>query len=645
MMAPSPLTRSAIPPGPPFTTGGSGDNGSNHPLFSLDNLYRAYRQCRRRKRGTLNALAFEQDLEANLLALREELSRGAYRPRRFLAFLVTKPKRREIFAADFRDRVVHHVLVGHLEPAWERRFIHDSYACRRGKGTHQAVDRLRTFTRQVTANGTRRAWYLQLDVHGFFISLDRTVLYQRLAAHEDDPAVDWLLRRVLFHDPTAGCQLRNAQRADFDRLPPHKTLFKAAPGCGLPIGNLTSQFFANVYLDALDQFVKHRLKARYYLRYCDDLVLLSADREELVAWKQAIETFLAEPLHLRLNERRQLRPISDGIDWLGYIVRPDYLLVRRRVVVALYQRLAQTEQALLQAGLHLPETGRVVYPWSWSLLESLRQWLSAYLAHVNRAASHHLLERMQQRFPWLAEYVGWQGSQVSFRCPGTPPCPATGPAAGLVPGALAGSCIADPAGWFLGNGPATYTECGSGQCRGPSHGLAATFSATAIAHAPAPIVGQRSASGLDRGNRPLSGCHRRAGIDVPLGIRFPLFITGGDLRECELAMFTRKLSLTERRLSHETQVWFIRAGNQRGAPGGQPGHSRRGCRTHHLAESANPTQRPLHQVANRCHVLRAGQAQALLRQRRRHGDGYPHPSGVAEGCQLFCCAKLANGHG
>jgi len=417
MMAPSPLTRSAIPPSSPVTPGGTGESWSNHPLFSLDNLYRAYRQCRRRKRSTLNALAFEQDLEANLLALREELSRGTYRPGRFLAFLVTKPKRREIFAADFRDRVVHHVLVGHLEPAWERRFIHDSYACRRGKGTHQAVDRLRAFTRQVTANGARRAWYLQLDVHGFFISLDRTILYQQLAVHEPDPAVDWLLRQVLFHDPTAGCQLRNTQRADFDRLPPHKTLFKAAPGCGLPIGNLTSQFFANVYLDALDQFVKHRLKARYYLRYCDDLVLLSADREELVAWEQAIETFLAEQLHLRLNERRRLRPISDGIDWLGYIVRPDYLLVRRRVVVALYQRLAQTEQALVQAGLHLPATGRVVYPWPWSLLEALRQWLSAYLAHLNRAASRRLLASIQVRFAWLAEYVEWQGSRVSFRCP------------------------------------------------------------------------------------------------------------------------------------------------------------------------------------------------------------------------------------
>lgn len=141
----------------------------NHPLFSLENIYRAYRRCRRRKRGTVNAMKFEQNLEENIVALHEELTSGTYRPGRSVAFLLQKPKRREIFAADFKDRVVHHLLVGYLEPGWERRFIYDSYACRQGKGTHKGVERLQAFTRKVTANGTRRAWYLQLDIRGFFI--------------------------------------------------------------------------------------------------------------------------------------------------------------------------------------------------------------------------------------------------------------------------------------------------------------------------------------------------------------------------------------------------------------------------------------------------------------------------------------------
>ena len=162
----------------PTLTHDTTDSGvwHGHPLFSLENIYRAYRRCRRRKRATCNALLFEQDLEENLLALHEELNSGTYAPGRSIAFLVKKPKQREIFAADFRDRVVHYLLAGYLEPAWEARFIHDSYACRKGKGTHKGVERLKGFTRKVTANGSRPAWYLQLDVRGYFVTLDRNIL-------------------------------------------------------------------------------------------------------------------------------------------------------------------------------------------------------------------------------------------------------------------------------------------------------------------------------------------------------------------------------------------------------------------------------------------------------------------------------------
>ena len=357
---------------------------ADHPLFSLENLYRAYRQCRRRKRNTVNAMRFEQNLEENLVALHEELSAGTYRPGRSVAFLVEKPKRREIFAADFRDRVVHHVLVGYLEPKWERRFIHDSYACRTGKGTHKGVERLRSFTRKVTANNTRQAWYLQLDIAGFFIAIDRQLLYDRLMAVERDPAVRWLTCTLVFYEPTEGCILRRATPADFDALPDHKTLFKAAPGCGLPIGNLTSQFFANVYLDVLDQFVKHHLKVRYYLRYCDDFILLSTDRTELEAHEGTIGRFLMDELHLCLNERRRLRPVSDGIDFLGYIVRPDYLLVRRRVVGALRARPVGAEKELVEQGLTMDLADRTVYPWPWAVLERIHAWLNSYLGHIQR---------------------------------------------------------------------------------------------------------------------------------------------------------------------------------------------------------------------------------------------------------------------
>ena len=389
----------------------------DHPLFSMENLHAAYRQCRRRKRGTCNAMAFEINLEENLSLLHEELKSGRYRPESSLVFLVEKPKRREIFAASFRDRVVHHLLINHLEPHWERRFIHDSFACRVGKGTHAGVQRLRQFTRKITLNETRPAWYLQLDIRGFFMSIHRGILFDRLAGQERDSVILGLIHTLVFHDPVQGCHFRYTCQRDLLRLPDHKTLFKAALDCGLPIGNLTSQFFANVYLDALDQFIKHRLKARFYVRYCDDFVLLSEHRQQLLEWEQEIQTFLQEELYLQLNERRKCRPIADGIDFLGYIVRPDYLLVRRRVVGGLHQRLRKVEQAFYRQGMKPRDAERLVFPWDWSLIVQMRQWLVSYQAHLQHAASHRLWNGLLQRFHWLQEYFVWHAGKPRYRYP------------------------------------------------------------------------------------------------------------------------------------------------------------------------------------------------------------------------------------
>ena len=387
-----------------------------HPLFSMESVFRAYQRCRRRKRGTINALRFEQNLEGNLVGLHEELSAGTYRPGPSVAFLVEKPKRREIFAADFRDRVVHHILVGRLETNWEKRFIHDSYACRKGKGTHAGVERLQSFARQATANMTRRAWYLQMDVRGYFITINRDLLYEQISRKEHDPATLWLAQTLIFHEPTRHCHLRGASRAVFERLPEHKTLFKAKLGCGLPIGNLTSQFFANVYLDALDQFVKHRLKVRHYVRYCDDMVLLSSSRAQLEEWEGQIESFLRSNLGLALNDRRKLRPISDGIDFLGYVVRPEYLLVRKRVVSALRRRLVTTENRLHALGMAQYADGHRVFVWPAQLISDLQAWLNSYLGHVQRASCIRLVLAIRSRFAWLDEYFIWKSGKIKIRC-------------------------------------------------------------------------------------------------------------------------------------------------------------------------------------------------------------------------------------
>ena len=231
------------------------------PAFSLENIYRQYLHCRKNKRNTINALRFEYNLEENLAKLHEELVAQTYSPSRSVCFILKQPKLREIFAADFRDRVVHHILVGYLEKFWEPIFIYDSFACRREKGTQRAVKRLQTFTRKISRNGKKRAYFIQLDIQGFFLHINKEVLYQMIAKRISDEKILWLARKVIFHDCTRNVIIKG-DRELFKKIPPHKTLFGTKNERGLPIGNLSSQFFANVYLNELDQYVKHHLKAR-----------------------------------------------------------------------------------------------------------------------------------------------------------------------------------------------------------------------------------------------------------------------------------------------------------------------------------------------------------------------------------------------
>lgn len=390
------------------------------PIFSLDNMYRQYLHCRRNKRNTLNALKFEYNLEENLVRLQEELKERTYSPSRSVCFVVNQPKLREIFAADFKDRVVHHVLVSALEKVWEPCFIYDSYACRKEKGTHLSVRRLQAFTRKVSRNNTRRAYFMHLDIQGFFFNINKEILYQVITKKIKDEDVRWLAKTIIFHDCTKNF-IYKGKRHLLKEVPPHKTLFNAENERGLPIGNLTSQFFANVYLNELDQFVKHHLKASYYMRYCDDFVLLDERKERLLEWKEKIREFLNVKLRLCLNDKRQaIGPIRNGVDFLGYIVRPDYLLVRRRVVNRLKARLIEYQKKLIvekpvlikhvlaKAGMgkvsHSPYQvrGRVL-KYDISVMEKLRDTWSSYMAHFKMANAYLLKKRLSERFSWIGD--------------------------------------------------------------------------------------------------------------------------------------------------------------------------------------------------------------------------------------------------
>ncbi len=292
-----------------------------------------------------------------------------------------------------------------MEHIWEPVFIHDSYACRKGKGVHAAVERLQQFLHRVTANGTRRAWFLQLDVRNYFMRIDKDILFSRLERKLRDEAALWLTRTLVYHDCTKDFVMRG-NPALINAVPAHKTLFGAEAGKGLPIGNLNSQFFANVYLDGLDQFVKHELHCRYYLRYCDDFVLLNNDPEVLRDWRARIESYLHDELALELNPKQRLAPVSNGVDFLGYIVRRDYKLVRRRVVNNLKSKLASYEARLVSA----PENLRC-YRFDQVQLDALASTLSSYLGHFKPAASWRLRKALWQRFPYLEQYFDFDLDQ------------------------------------------------------------------------------------------------------------------------------------------------------------------------------------------------------------------------------------------
>ncbi len=380
-------------------------------VFDLKPIYTAYKQCRRRKRHTSNAQRYEMCLLDNLWATVQRLKEHTWQPARSIFFIALKPKAREIHAADFADRVVHHALVPPLETLFEPIFIHDCYSNRKGKGTHKAVKRLQSFMKR-SLDRYGKAYYLQLDVRNFFNSIHRPLLFQlinyrlgKAVRQGKMPAseareLSWCCHVLLKHD-LAENLIKKGPEWTFGRVPEYKRLTQVGKDYGLPIGNLTSQFYANVYLNELDQYVKHTLKCQCYVRYVDDMVLVHHDAAQLSYWQQQIEGFLHDRLKLELKQDRRLEPATMGADFLGYIVRPGYLLVRRRVVGNLLQKLRQFEQEIVRVLnnsacaclIHLEHDQR----------ERLRATLASYLGHFKHANSIHLIQRISQRFTWLPQ--------------------------------------------------------------------------------------------------------------------------------------------------------------------------------------------------------------------------------------------------
>lgn len=306
---------------------------------TFDTLLQAYLDCRKHKRTSASAQAFEQHLERNLCELHAELVSGTYSPGTSICFVVTRPKPREVWAAAFRDRIVHHLLYNHIAPRFEAAFTADSCACIAGRGTLYGARRLESQVRSATRNWSRPAWYLKIDCANFFVSINKHILRERITRRVREPFWLALADTILMHDPRTEVQVRG--RPELLRLvPAHKSLFNAPADTGLPIGNLSSQFFANVLLDGLDQHVKHQLRAPHYVRYVDDSVLVHTSPDWLVAALRDIEVWLPAHLGVHLNPSKTIiQPVARGVDFVGQVIKPWRRTTRQRTVATALRRL------------------------------------------------------------------------------------------------------------------------------------------------------------------------------------------------------------------------------------------------------------------------------------------------------------------
>jgi len=308
-------------------------------IFTFEKLYRAYKECLKNKKNTANALKFEMNREKNLSKLLYDLQTGKYEISRHICFIVTEPSPREIFAGDFRDRIVHHLLCKEIGIIFEHDFIESSYANRKGKGTHKAVKELKYHLVR-GGKDRQRLYFLKMDIKGFFRNIDKSILWNIIEKKIQESSGDenwkkevlWLAKKIIFHDPASNYIFKGKEETK-KLIPREKSLLFGDRNTGLPIGNLTSQFFANIYLNELDHFVKETLGFERYIRYVDDFIILDEDKEKLKEAINEVGRFLKEKLHLKLcGSKTILQRGERGIDFLGYYVKPSHTLVRRKVV-------------------------------------------------------------------------------------------------------------------------------------------------------------------------------------------------------------------------------------------------------------------------------------------------------------------------
>lgn len=346
-------------------------------IISPENLLKAWGEFVKGKRTRPDVLEFEQNLEAYIFALHRELASASYKHGPYSAFYIQDPKQRLIHKATVRDRVLHHAVFSALNPIFEPTFIANSFSCRVGKGTHRGVQTLAKMLRQVSTNNTAACYALKCDISKFFATVDQETLLSILKTRiKDKPTID-LLANII--DSFGGAEARHRQSFNSFDITDYE-LSKARPRQGLPIGNLTSQLFANVYMNEFDQFVKHWLKVKNYVRYTDDFIVVSDSSDYLMHLLPQIEQFLERELSLKLHPNKiSIRKYGSGVDFLGYVILPHHIRLRtktkRRIERKLSFRTKQFASGTIKA-------------------ENLNQSWQSYLSVLSHANSHKLTNQL-----------------------------------------------------------------------------------------------------------------------------------------------------------------------------------------------------------------------------------------------------------
>lgn len=351
---------------------GDGQNGINSAdksvitdayksIIDFEELYQSYLEACKGKRFRDDVLKFTDKLEENLIELQNELIWKTYQVSPYRSFYVREPKLRLVMAQQFRDRVVNWAIYRQLYPFYDRLFVEDSYACRKGKGSHKAADRLQYWLRQASRKPLKW-YYLKLDISKYFYRVDHAVLQKILSDRIKDNDLMWLLDKII-----------NSETRKFGlpagMSPENCTADMWLYEVGMPIGNLTSQLFANIYLNEVDQYIKHKLKAKQYLRYMDDSIILSDSKMQLAGYLEQIQNFLQQKLHLDLNKKTTIAPCDAGVDFVGYRMWATHRILKKSTAKRMLRHTRNLCELFKQGALE-------------------EEYLKRYLASINDTLCH-----------------------------------------------------------------------------------------------------------------------------------------------------------------------------------------------------------------------------------------------------------------